>query len=255
MKQSRGGFTIIEVMLVMAVTGLVAMTLLIGWTINVNTQSYKDSTNSLVAYLQLQYDEIFNVSNDRGRTLTCVSGGGAGAYDGTTPSTNRGSSDCVIMGRYLSVSGANITTRRIIGVEPLSTVPTPTTDLMSIQQYSPYYSNNGAIESASVFDIPWGATLYGPGDPTKTATSLNIVIMRSPISGAVYTYVVPGGVLPPNTSLNTRLATATTNKVTLCLNPQTVISSTPVAVTIDANASTPEAVGVQSREQGNACAL
>lgn len=247
MTRSKGGFTIIEVTLVMAITGVLAMLLIVGWARNLSTQSYKDGVNSLVAKLQNQYDEVYNTSNDRGKTLTCR---GAPVYDATTTTTNQGSSDCVVLGRYLLFSNDTVTIKRIIGID--TNGASTTSDIDAIKDFSPQSVVND-VELADEYQLPWGITLYQP-NTAKTPVNKAVVIVRSPLSGAVYTYSL-------DTAANTEpkvidvLKTGTTDATVFCLQPGTAVSSTPMAVTITKDASTHESVGTKSYEGGNECAL
>lgn len=245
----RGGFTIIEASLVMAVTGLIAVTLIVGWVTNVNTQSYKDGVNSLTAKLQTKYDDVYNTSNERSRQLTCTPGTPPTiSYNDTATTSNQGSSDCVVMGQYILFSDTTVLSRRIMGVDNASA--STTNDLQAIKDYQPQTVPE-SIEQGDNYEMPWGITLYKANDPAKSPLYRAIAIVRSPLSGSVYTYGLDtvSGTEPSVLSV----LGGDTNKTTLCLLPGASVSSTPMAVTIAKDASTHESVGTQSQEASNGC--
>lgn len=87
------GFTIIEVILFLAVSsGLTAM-LLIGVGTAIQRQQYRESVQSYASFLRGQYGRVINVENDRPHVESCPI---PVAVDAA-----RGQSDCVILGRYI----------------------------------------------------------------------------------------------------------------------------------------------------------
>jgi len=90
----RGGFTIIEAVLFLAISGGLVVSLLVGTNMAIQRQRYRDSVQSFASFLRGQYEQVISVENDRTvdmRGKCPVVGGGP----------NRGQSDCVIVGRYL----------------------------------------------------------------------------------------------------------------------------------------------------------
>ena len=51
-------FTIIEVMLVLGVSGLMIATMLIGWNANIEKQRYNDSVNTFKSDLQSVFSDV-----------------------------------------------------------------------------------------------------------------------------------------------------------------------------------------------------
>jgi len=66
--KTQGGFTVIEVMLFLAVTGLLAVGILVGSGVAIGQQRYRDSVNTLKSYIQQQYSEVTSVINNRAIT-------------------------------------------------------------------------------------------------------------------------------------------------------------------------------------------
>ena len=93
------GFTIIEVMLVLAISSLMALLLMVGTGVAIQRQQYKDSVQSFANFLTSQYARVVSVENDRTGVAECpITGSDAGPIP-------RGQSNCVIVGRYLATTG------------------------------------------------------------------------------------------------------------------------------------------------------
>ena len=145
----KAGFTIIETMLFLAVSGFLIMGILAGTGVSINTQRYRDSVVSLRSFLQQQYSDVSNVRNSS-QTNPCLSSSG-----------NRGQTDCVILGRYVTSQGvSNLSVKNVIGTIPKPPVPgepvRPTDDIGML----PYYK----IETLSniddnTYNLEWDATM------------------------------------------------------------------------------------------------
>jgi prepilin-type N-terminal cleavage/methylation domain-containing protein len=186
------GFTIIETMLVLAVTGVLIATLLVGLTSSINVQRYKDSVGSFKDLLQGEYSSVDNVTNDHPAQEAESCGPGAIA----TPNVggvDPGQSDCVIMGRYISVVNDTVSQGTILGYQK-STTPT-TNDISDITTNYDLGISTDSIETST---LEWGAQIAWPASGVDTAPStavpappnraIGILILRSPSSGTTYTF-------------------------------------------------------------------
>jgi type II secretory pathway pseudopilin PulG len=180
------GFTIIETMLFLAITGLLAMGILVGSGVAIGQQRYRDSVNSLKSYIQQQYSEVTNVANDRGKTWTCDANGNVTAGDATS-SEARGTSDCMVLGRFITVdaSGKGLTASNIIGVRGAGA--TATSDIAEITSN---YKLTASPVDTSTAEVSWGAQVVK--EKTTTPMPLSILIIRSPLSGSVLTFTAEG---------------------------------------------------------------
>lgn len=232
MKTQRG-FTIIEVTLFLALTGLLAVLLLGGWTTMINTQRYKDSVKTVQTFIQEQYNLVYNVENGRESNLRCV--GGTVTDTGGT-GENRGQSDCVMMGRYLHVNGGTkIDVYAIVGDEPAS--DTSTSDIASIQAYAPQRAGSELGLTRNELNVPWQAEVVGTAGSTDIR-NFAIGIIRTPSSGIVHTFAVtaPGdGSLPAVSSL-VSAANEQTNTY-MCLDAGNPLAGGRMGVVIKAYAS------------------
>ena len=93
MGNKQKGFTIIEVILFVAISGLLTSMLMVGVSMSINRQQYRDSVQSYAGFLRNEYSKVVNVENERSKG-TCPIEGSDGRAE-----TLRGQSDCVIVGR------------------------------------------------------------------------------------------------------------------------------------------------------------
>ena len=94
MKRRGDGFTIIEVILFLAITGLMVAGMLVGVTVALRQQQYRDAVQSFAHFLKDQYSRVISVENDRNARAICP-------IAGATNDGARGQSQCVIVGRYV----------------------------------------------------------------------------------------------------------------------------------------------------------
>ncbi len=244
------GFTIIEVTLFLAISGLLAVLLMTGWVTRVNTERYRDSVVTLQSFLQQQYNLVYNVENERSSDLTCDSD--ANVTQGPGP---KGQSDCVLLGRFISVKtdaeGTVLSVRPIVGYEG----PNPVTTPMSLGRllYDNYKVKAQDIDmglSDTELVVPWGAVIddstKADGTSKSFAKDFSIAIIRSPLDGTAHTYVAKDtniqkvlgiGDTGPGSDSSTE-----DKDVTVCLDPGTPFSGGAMAVIIRAYASSQNAV-------------
>jgi type II secretory pathway pseudopilin PulG len=186
--QKLAGFTIIETMLFLAISGLLVVSLLATVGASVNIQRYRDATETFKSLLQQQYADLSSVQNARGNNWSCGSNatpvtGGAGEI--------RGQSTCMLVGKYMRIDGSDITIFNVIGY-PKSGTTKQSNDIASLQ-------NNYTL-NASTFDVErtnmeWGTQIAFPvvvnGSPNPvqaTPHKIGFLVVRSPDSGLIYTF-------------------------------------------------------------------
>ncbi len=181
------GFTIIETMLVLSISSLLAVGIVTGVGSSINQQRYRDSVNSLASMLQREYSEVSNVRNERvpgGDELSCSST--AVITEDDTNARPRGASDCVILGRWISSSeyspGSQTTFKisTIVGHEPESIPASASSD----REVLMHYSMSVMPGSEREVELKWGAGLHDSSGATK---NFRMLILRSPLSGTVHT--------------------------------------------------------------------
>lgn len=170
--QRNGGFTIIESMLVLAISGVLIVALLAGVGTSINVQRYRDSVVSFKSLIQGQYSELLNVRNDRTANWQCDATASPEQGGAQTP----GQSDCVLLGRYISVDQSDITIASIVGYQ---TAAPSGNDINDIRNNYTLGISSATIERQT---LEWGTRL---ADANRSVT---IIMLRSPSSGTSYTF-------------------------------------------------------------------
>jgi len=233
--QKQHGFTIIEVMLFVAISAVVTTAALIGWSTNINTQSYRDSARSLASVLGQQYTNTLNVSNDRSSEVNCTA---AGVVD--TSKTPIGQSDCVLMGRYIVLDGTKLTMSNIIGYGN----STSSSDIDAIEAYSPKTDPD-----TSSYSLPWSSRPYPSGAQKANTLHAVIVIVRSPVSGTAYTFIETTDDSEDRPTVNSVIdSSSSQRRFVVCLDPEATVTGGSLAVVIDKYAASSSAVSVSSGE-------
>ncbi len=199
--QTQRGFTIIEVMLFLAISGLLFAMLMIGVNNGIAQQRYLDSVRSYKAFLQDQYSETLNTRNSRSNSLDCTATGVVDNGADSTPGTN---ANCVILGRVIKITpdGQKVTVDNVIG----HTTADRSDDL---ETYNPQ-----AMGQEETWDMDWGSQLKL--DDTQgfgTNTQPMILIIRSPASGLVRVFVASSNVDLKDMVSSDNAATYTTSKL------------------------------------------
>lgn len=176
------GFTVIELMLFLGVTGALFAALMFGVNSNITQQRYRDSVVSLSTMLQGQYSEVSHTRNERDQTWRC-------AADGTVVMAPvngepRGTTDCVILGRAIEIqnNGTTVKTSSVIGREPAQE-PT-TSDIATLLAYHPKVTSFDTQERP----LDWGTALY---TTTHQPSMASVLVLRSPSSGLIRVFTSP----------------------------------------------------------------
>jgi prepilin-type N-terminal cleavage/methylation domain-containing protein len=253
------GFTIIETMLVLAITGVLISALLVGIGGTINNQRYKDSVASFKALLQDQYGQVDNVSNERDGNWSCSSSATtlADQTSGTTP----GQSDCVLMGRLVTVVNSSITTASVVGFQKATS--SSTNDVANIKASYNLGVSSGSIEAAT---LEWGAQIAWPRSgldvapnavsPAPPSRGISILFVRSPTSDIAYTFTsntVYAMDAITSTNLTDMMITSATvpgqMQRFVCINPSPgstgLIGPDSLSVSIGQSAS--DATGIEAR--------
>ena len=234
------GFTIIETMLFLAVTGLLAVGILAGTGGAINQQRYRDSVNSLQSVLQDQYSKVTNVVNDRDGSWRCDATGAISQSSGEP----RGTGECMLLGRLVAVSddGKQVTMSDIVGRRLSASDDEGANDITELK-------TNYAIQSSpinrEVKDVAWGATVVKPG--TTTAQPTTILIIRSPLSGGMMTFATQSATNDLGAMIEGGILNA---PLPLCVSPGAgVVAGSQLGVRISAFAAAPSAVQIAPEEE------
>jgi type II secretory pathway pseudopilin PulG len=217
----KAGFTIIETMLFLGITGLLVVGILAGAGASINVQRYHDSVSSVESVVQGLYTSVDDVVNDRTDSMSCPISGDPSAVP-------VGQSDCVVLGQFMSISGNDTSISTVIGYSS-TIIPDPSTpDSVILKSYTLSLLDTSTVKSA----LDWGATIK--------PSFLGILVLRSPSSGLNYTYTTNNS----NDTLSDMIASGVTKQQTVCIIPGTAFNG-GLALIIDPAAT--DAANVQVR--------
>lgn len=212
------GFTLIELMLFLALTGLFMLIAFAGISGRSGNVQFSDSMRSLGNFLQRQYNDTLNGVNSRG-VLAC-------SYDGsgfsTTAGTSQpGQSNCTVIGRAVVFSDDSATADVYLVVGRFLTQATNVSanyldpslsDLALIQRADPTVLRDTLNQT---YELEWGSTFQSSGSNANT-----VVFLRSPRSSSVYPLSFSTNWTQPNQSLGVNDLTASANYCFLGANGQ-----------------------------------
>lgn len=184
--RASSGFTIIETLLFLGVTGLLVLGALIGVGTNVNIQRYRDSAETFKNVIQAQYSSVTNVQNGRDNNWSCTNAAGATS---DVNGVDRGQTLCLVVGKYVRIQGGNIKSYTVLARDRFA-APAATNDITALQtRYILNISKNEVDERTMEWntEIAWPKT--GPmAKASATPRSIALLFIRSPESGQVFTF-------------------------------------------------------------------
>lgn len=226
---NQAGFTIIETMLFLGITGLLVMGVLVGAGTSINVQRYHDSVTSLQSVLQHQFSEVANVSNDS-LSNPC--------YGDSSVNNPRGQSNCVILGRFITTTDSHkLSIKSVIGYIT-GTQTTFTNDVDVLKSYQVRVSPSGS----EVYDMEWGSSIVRPGAGTPMVFSM--LTLRSPISGVLRTFIDPNAAVADIDVATLVDKNALLQSAKVCVNSNGLFTGGKSAVFVTANATS--AAGVET---------
>lgn len=247
MNTHSAGFTIIETVLFLAISGALAVAILAGSSIAIAQQRYRDAGTTLQTFLQRQYTNASNVVNNRSDNWVCNPDATVQPQEAAGPTA--GASDCVIIGKFLQVKdgGKMVVASDVIGrLRPDATEPV-TNDVEAINQYNLAWTSVGQEKK----QVDWGASLVHPVSEGDGAVDSSLLILRSPFSGVIRTfspedYKPNDGsyVIPPSA-----IAVFSTEQ-TFCLNSPDFTVFQRLAVVIRPGATSPSGIELFGEESG-----
>ena len=253
---NKNGFTIIELILFFGVTGLLVVGILAGSSAAVSQQRYRDSVHTLRSAMQEQYSEVANVVNDRAPDLACDASGNIS--ESSANANPRGtSSNCMIIGRFIQSyrSGSSVDNGAALHIYPviaaMSGTPNPdiTNDTEAIAQYNLSLDERRYEQS----DLEWDSMARVQGLTGPSQYQFSILILRSPLSGSIYSYINTGSTVtnPRSILSNTNL----NNGLNICVDPASggPILGEKMAIRLAPNSSNQSGVEMISQQAGNGC--
>ncbi len=237
-KEELRGFTIVEVMLFLALSGFLLVGILLGTNANIANQRYKDAVQDAVSALRSAYSfvadtqvtERDNKNGICGSTISDVD-----LSDGLSDSNSgRGRTSCAVYGAVVSISGDRIQMTELIGrdyhdfvvlldsstadvvnasAEEKATIQDPsssdvdvlralrTNNLAAHCDSSRTNCSPGIAGNISTKKLKWSTTLSGVTiGGAKKADDVTLLIYRSPLTGAIRTLVMEEAIIDPDTN-------------------------------------------------------
>ncbi len=172
------GFTIVEVVLFLAISGALAIGIIGSAMVGINMQRYSDSVTSFKAEVQTQFSRTYSVSNPR-------SDSDSSCEIDSDESTELGTTECLILGRILTVDiDGQVTAANLISTQKEDVINSSDTDEQQLASLEPAIDTVGLETSSMAWDtrITNGSNI-GP---------VSLVILRAPSTGNVHSYVRHG---------------------------------------------------------------
>ncbi|MGD8374056.1 MAG: hypothetical protein PVI21_04320 [Candidatus Woesebacteria bacterium] len=216
----QSGYTITEISLFLGISGLLILLVLMGSGATIQATRFTDSSRSLHAFIQKQYDNILNGVNTRNADIACDSG----VIDSSPAKGDEvGTTNCLLMGRLVVLDQDSVvaTAYSIIGVEPANPdYNQPDAEL--IHDFNPIIVRDIDTEQ---FTIPWGASVVGSKRSSDSTKVNAFAMIRSPRSTRVlfYTYQEPltsynlAELVNPNLAEDDNNFSSSTNTSNFCL--------------------------------------
>lgn len=184
------GFTIIEVMLFLAVSGLMLIVAFTGVRGRNASAQFTDSMRSLQSFIQKTQTDLYNGVNLRSDGQNCtIDASGNFSISG---STNRGKSNCIMLGRLLEFTpnSSSVSVHSVVGrylsYDDLSKVSGG--DLDYIIASNPHIYSAPNLDSN--YDIRWGTKFIKTNKPNQAGAisfvSKTLAFLRSPAATTTY---------------------------------------------------------------------
>ncbi|MFZ1360919.1 MAG: type II secretion system protein [Candidatus Saccharimonadales bacterium] len=237
------GFTIVELILFLGITGILFVSLMMGVNTSISTQQYKESAVTVKTFLERQFTETMNPRNIRDDNWSCTQE--TGIIQDAVNGVPRGTSRCVVLGRYITVHGDGTRLRAgdVIGIEPSDTVGLAAGDMTVLRAYTPRLSPVGVEE----VDVTWQSRLQTHDHGVSSAS---FIIVRSPQSGIIRTFTT-NATLPENDLTPLFTKEHMDMSETLCVMPSSLVAVPTHSVRIDPRVGS--VAGIVLNENDEAC--
>lgn len=245
-RASSAGFTIIETMLVLSISGVLTIGLVAGAGIAIAQQRYRESVLAVQSFIQDGYNLTTVIENgNTDATANCTQSALNEVAAGT--GQPRGTTDCLLVGRFITIrpDGALSAMRSANVIAYQTGDEDSTTDADLTANYSFRVSPIDQLERT----IPWQSYLTQPGSSANSNAS--ILIMRSPQTNTMLTYSSSSAIA--DAAITTLIQDVNrTDMRTLCVANDSWVAGKRQAVQIQPNASGPGSIAIPS-ETENVC--
>lgn len=219
------GFTVIEVTLFLAISGLMIVGMFVGVSGSINRQRYDDAVKSFQDFVQGQYNIVDNVRNNRPTEYVCNTA--TGTIASGSSDISRGMSDCMVVGRLITTTdGHNFISEPIIATGTV--FDTTHTETALIDSLGLVRMPAGGSKDDETYRVAWDTYAYTKKDD-HTARSAQLLILRMPTSGIVRTYF---RTTPPTADLSPLWKSSSEAQLTLCIESDGMTLTPPTGVRV-----------------------
>lgn len=229
------GFTIIEVTLFIAISGLLFFGLFVAIGNRLNNERYNDSVQTALDYIQGEYTRALVIENTREEKYRCISN------TGVTPpvvepyalGVSRGTSTCSVIGRIVRTNAdankiasyplfatADITEPGLRG----QLIDSSKTEIekLDLVRLATLASSADVDSGKELKKLPWGTYFSGSGRNNTTPKPFSMIILRMPYTDTVSMYVNANENATITDIYKTSLAK---NEQLLCVEPNGLIQA------------------------------
>lgn len=182
--KNKQGFTIIEVLLFLGLTGLIFLIVILSINGRIAQSQFTESMRDMQSYLQLKQQEVFDGVND-GTSIDCEANTNYLVYGGSPG--NSSATQCVNLGRAIVFDSPNVNTYTVFG-KLIASGLYGESDYVLIEESRPSRYDFGAsgIEDKT---FRWGLEYYAAKRPDGSITnnSFPMAFIRSPSSSRIIT--------------------------------------------------------------------
>lgn len=239
---AQSGFTIIETILFLSISSLLAVGLMFGVGTSINRERYHDSVRSLQSEIQQVYNDVINTHNSRDDNWKCDSSG-VNKENGTA--TAIGQSDCFILGKYITPSkdGSSLNIKNVVGLSSPN-ITSSTNDIEALSESNIMIAGN----LDEVYQIEWGAYLAQAN--SINPMSFSILILRSPSSGLIRTFTSNNNTTSESDIKNLLKQQFLLTPAKLCVDSKGLSNGPKMAIQINANATGTDSVEALGDDSG-----
>lgn len=174
------GFTIIEVMLFLAISASMLIGVFVVSGSLISQTRFTDSLRGLESFLKREYEEVSSGVNTRG-SVACS------GSDVSTGTQNPGTSGCLLLGRVIIFRAGTSVVESLTVVGSEST--TSPSSSASLETILAAYTPKTVPSSLTTYTIPWsGSFTAGRRQGPPPAPANAIAILRSPTSSQIGIY-------------------------------------------------------------------
>lgn len=221
--KTKKAFTIIEVMLVVSISGLMLVTMLVGWNANIERQRYNDSVNTFKSDIQGVFSDVENQTNNKTERINCNTNGANISISRDNGGALTGASDCVILGKFISFGGNTAASQDryqvydVIGKDidvNRDCNNRPCNNNIDALRATRFVLDGGKnrVNGPKDMELQWRAQIknvtdnrissgwhrrFSEGAPiivTSTDTVTGVLILRSPLDNSIVAFGAPGDV-------------------------------------------------------------